>query len=1108
MKKIILILLLFFCAITSFAQISFFPYKENFDSITTPKLPLGWTTTTNKSAGGDFTTSTSSPRTGSLPNCVSATDARVNQILIPPQFNFIGKVVDSLELYERRTSTFTAGLLIEVSINNDTSFSIHLGDTLKLTASNNGAYQRRVFALPETLNNKSNVRFRWRVVGIPNGGATAVIRFDDIRITVKKRVDLAATSLTTVPQNPRSGETVTAAVGLKNAALAGNFSFDVQLFDSLTLVASTSIPSLNLTANESTTVQLQYANIGAGRHPFSAKIVLSGDEDTTNNTISKVVNVGFQPRTILINEIMYAPPPGMPEWVECVNNSSDSILFSGWRISDAGTTKAAISPTNRVIVPYSYFVITTDTATFKNFYTITAPLFQAPFSALNNTTADAVVLFDPTNTMIDSVLYSPSWGGTGGKSLERIDTAAASTLQNNWKTSLHPLGATPGTINSVSKKEFDVSVERISVSPQFPVVGNQLAVSSVIKNIGKQNLSMLNFTLYVDANKDSVFDANELQHQQSVGSLAANDSSVIIAQLAPLPQGTHWIFAVASAQQDDDSTNNRRLFVLTVGIPAQSIVINEIMYAPTGDMPEWVEFFNRSTSPISIAGWKISDNGSTKTTITNSTIPIQPQSYFIVTADSSFKNYYSVTVPVFIASFSALNNTTPDAVVLYDERGATIDSVYYRQSWGGTNGNSLQRFDIFSSSTDSANWRSALPSAGIENIVARKDFDVEVRRVTSANNTNGTRIVATIFNSGRQPAISLTVKIYHDSNRDSIAQVSELLSSSNISTITPLDSVTVTYDWNVTIQGKQQIIVSIGFLQDERAQNNIGFATVTNSFPAQSLVINEIMYEPESGNSEFVELYNRSGDSIDVAGWRLMDQPTYSGSRAMISLSEIPMIVPPNGYVIVASDSSIFTQFPSLVGRRVVISSSLSLNNSGEDIVLVDLTNTQIDSVRYSLLWHLKNIVTSGRSLERINPSLLTTDARNWSSSVSTGGATPGMQNSIFTSSSAAASALSLSPNPFSPDNDGFEDFLSIDYILPSNSSRIRVRIFDATGRLVRRLATDELAPANGFIIWNGLDDNGVKARIGMYIVLLEALDNFGGVVRTMKDVAVVAMKL
>ena len=72
----------------------------------------------------------------------------------------------------------------------------------------------------------------------------------------------------------------------------------------------------------------------------------------------------------------------------------------------------------------------------------------------------------------------------------------------------------------------------------------------------------------------------------------------------------------------------------------------------------------------------------------------------------------------------------------------------------------------------------------------------------------------------------------------------------------------------------------------------------------------------------------------------------------------------------------------------------------------------------------------------------------------------------------------------------------------------IRVRCFDVQGRLVRTLANNEPAASSGTILWNGLDDNNRRVRIGMYIILFEALDASGGVVHTMKDVAVVATKL
>jgi hypothetical protein len=1363
-----IIYILFGVVSVSTAQVTSFPYTENFDGVTSPSLPAGWTTSKNKAAAGDFWTIASVPR--STPNALIDSNATKEQWAATPQLNFTGKFVDSILFYERRVASHNSDVLLEAIINDDTTAILRISDTLRNPGNTN--YTLRRFALPETLNNQSNIKFRWRVLGNGTGTGAATIRFDDIRITVKKAVDLAVTSLLVSPAVPKKGETVTATAWIKNRALSGNFSGMMQLFDSLTFVTSQNF-SQSLIANESLTVVLNYPNITAGRHPLTVRLILSGDEDTTNNSLSLVVNAGYQPRTVLINEFKHT---GSPEWVEFVNNSNDTINIAQWKIADNTATLRTITSQQTLIPPHRFFIASAGSLS-EIYPSIPAPvIIVSSFPALNDG-GDAIRIIDPTNFTIDSLTYDSSWPTVSGKSFERVDTALASTLQSNWKISVHPLGATPGMINSVTQKAYDAAVKSISVSPQFPVTGDVVTVSSIVKNIGKQNLTSLTFQLYVDVNKDSVLVGSEVQFQQNVSSLNAGDSIALPVSLPSLAQGTYWLFAKIVSAQDDDTTNNIMFFALSVGIPKQSVVVNEIMYAPTGDMPEWIEcfnrstspitvagwkisdngttkttitnsaaaviqpqsyfivahdtlfnnsytvsvpvffapfsalnnttpdavvlfdergavmdsvyykpnwggtnglslqrfdvegnstdsanwksavptpgaintsvrkesdvlvrrisiapsfpivnqsitvnavvanigrqaaanlsvefyldanndsiaaanelkaqysvaslavldsaaiiaqfaaeqsgaqrivvkiifsddeelsnntgmlsinvgaqtqsvivteimynpqndmpewieFYNRSTSPVSIVGWKISDNGTTKTTITNSAVVIQPQSYFVVAADSVFMTYYSISVPLFIARFSTLNNTTPDAVVLFDNQNRLMDSVYYKQSWGGSNGQSLQRFDIFGSSTDSANWRTALPSPGGENIVARKDFDVAVKSISSVKNANGTRLQATIINTGRQTANSVIVKMYYDANNDSVAQQHELIYSTNASSIVPLDSSTVQYDWIHSLQGRHIVIISIDYPLDERLSNNTALHTVVNGFVPQSLVINEIMYEPLSGNTEFVELLNRSSDTIDVADWKLMDQPASSGNRTIVTLSKQKKNVPPNSYLIVAGDSSVFTQFPLLAEKFVVINNSLSLNNSGEDLVLIDLTGAQIDSVRYSPSWHLKNVTTAGRSLERINPNTPSNDQRNWSSSVAKSGASPAQTNSIYIASVAPGSGMILTPNPFSPDNDGFEDFLSINYSLPTNSATIRIRIYDVTGRLVRRLAQNEPSPSNGSIVWNGLDDDGRRVRIGMYIILFEAFDNFGGTVKTMKDVAVVARKL
>jgi len=48
------------------------------------------------------------------------------------------------------------------------------------------------------------------------------------------------------------------------------------------------------------------------------------------------------------------------------------------------------------------------------------------------------------------------------------------------------------------------------------------------------------------------------------------------------------------------------------------------------------------------------------------------------------------------------------------------------------------------------------------------------------------------------------------------------------------------------------------------------------------------------------------------------------------------------------------------------------------------------------------------------------------------------------------------------------------------------INIFDAKGRLVKTLFENELLALEGTLKWNGLTNDGRKARIGIYIILAE----------------------
>ncbi len=81
---------------------------------------------------------------------------------------------------------------------------------------------------------------------------------------------------------------------------------------------------------------------------------------------------------------------------------------------------------------------------------------------------------------------------------------------------------------------------------------------------------------------------------------------------------------------------------------------------------------------------------------------------------------------------------------------------------------------------------------------------------------------------------------------------------------------------------------------------------------------------------------------------------------------------------------------------------------------------------------------------------------------------------------------LALSPRVFTPNNDGVDDMLQIDYRLPESGGLLTISIFDTRGRLLNHILKKEPSLADrGTLYWGG-EVGGKKIQSGMYIVYLE----------------------
>jgi hypothetical protein len=178
---------------------------------------------------------------------------------------------------------------------------------------------------------------------------------------------------------------------------------------------------------------------------------------------------------------------------------------------------------------------------------------------------------------------------------------------------------------------------------------------------------------------------------------------------------------------------------------------------------------------------------------------------------------------------------------------------------------------------------------------------------------------------------------------------------------------------------------------DPSATNFNGFATNDNgscSYGAVNVIITEIHYNPcaaqgSDTNYEFIELYNSGGSSVNITGWAIPLFGFTFPSGSSIAVGE---------YVIVTSLTSSY----SGNGYQVFGSASGSLDNAGENIVLINATGAAIDAVSYrnTSPWAL-NADGQCSSLELISTGSNNFLAANWQSSYVEFG-TPGAVNSTY----------------------------------------------------------------------------------------------------------------
>ncbi len=278
------------------------------------------------------------------------------------------------------------------------------------------------------------------------------------------------------------------------------------------------------------------------------------------------------------------------------------------------------------------------------------------------------------------------------------------------------------------------------------------------------------------------------------------------------------------------------------------------------------------------------------------------------------------------------------------------------------------------------------------------------------------------------------------------------------------------------------------------------------------MVINEILFNPWIGGVDFVEIFNRSDKIIDVGELKIATRDNDTGElKSLCQFSSSTHLLLPLGYLVLSIDpQKVIDQYPASNPHRFIrLNEMPAYSNTEGTAVLLDKWYNIIDELRYDESMHFSLLQdVEGVSLERLNPDKLSMDPANWHSAAETVGfATPGSGNSQFTPESESSLSVWVEPEVFSPDNDGYNDFVQVFYDFDEPGYIANVIVFDSQGRRVRYLNNNELLGTTGSFIWDGENDAGEKASIGIYVFFIEVF-NTRGEVNGYKKTCVLARKL
>lgn len=792
---------------------------------------------------------------------------------------------------------------------------------------------------------------------------------------------------------------------------------------------------------------------------------------------------------LVINEIMADPTPvlGLPEfeYIELKNNTNCNINIGGWKLKIG---KSFHTFPDAIILPDSYLIICQKN-TENEFEKFGIPIAILNSNELTNS-GNTIVIYNQNGNIIDSIYYSDFYyqneiKRNGGWSIERVYPYDKYGRIDNWKASIDESGGTPGSKNSV----FDSLAYKQSLKLENYTIKSANRIEFIFsKELSKDSVNIANFII-----KNKAIIPSEIQIEYY---------KIIVVLNENIPPNEPVYIEIMNIKDVYGNVINISTKLEYFKPQIFDILITEIMADPEPAVGlseyEYIELYNRSEKAINIEGWLLKIN--TK----YYTLPafiIQGSDYSII-INNDAKQYFNSENTICVSGFSNISNSG-SSIELYDKDTNLVHFMNFSDKWYHNilkqdGGWSLEMIDPLNPCGQEENWTASLSkkggTPGQENSVFYYNTDIKIPQLKHIGIPDSS-IIQLFFDESLNPGNILETNNYLIDK--------QIGNPVNISYLSPDYSV-IELKLPSNLNSNEKYKLTIKNYPEDCSGNmaeiveNVEFS-LPDSFCFNDLIINEVLFNPVVGCEDFLEIYNRSDKIFDlnklIIATRDYETGNYNNFCKIVSVS---YLIYPHEYFVFSNNREIIQQYYTCENKDKIIE-IVNMPNFPDDkgrIVLLDNLNNLIDELSYSEKMHY-NLLTDkeGVSLERIDPEKQTNDKSNWHSAAETAGyATPTYKNSHYLENKFDEKSFLIKSKTFSPDNDGYEDYLEIHYNIDEPGTICSLIIFDTKGRRIKILADNVMLETDGIFLWDGTDDFGIISQIGIYIIYIHIFDLKGNV--------------